>query len=58
MEQVKKWVGDTRARARLYHTRVQAKADVFDYTERLHNTIPDRHSILSYLDPVEVERTT
>jgi len=39
----------------LYHTRDQAKADVFDYIERFYN--PRRwHSTLGYLSPMEFER--
>lgn len=38
-----------------YRTRDAAKADVFDYIERLYNTIR-RHSTIGYLSPVEFER--
>ncbi len=39
----------------LYHTRDQAKADVFDYIERFYNP-RRRHSTLGYLSPIEFER--
>lgn len=39
----------------LYHTRDQAKADVFDYIERFSNP-RRRHSTLGYLSPMEFER--
>ena len=39
----------------LYHTRDQAKADVFDYIERFYNP-HRRHSTLGYLSPMEFER--
>ena len=38
-----------------YRTRDHAKADVFDYIERLNNP-KRRHSTLGYLSPVEFER--
>jgi putative transposase len=38
-----------------YRTRVQAKADVFDYIERFYNP-KRRHSTLGYLSPIEFER--
>ena len=39
----------------LYHTRNQAKADVFDDIERFYNP-RRRHSALGYLSPMEFER--
>jgi putative transposase len=39
----------------LYHTRDQAKADVFDYIERFYNP-RRRHSTLGYLSPMAFER--
>ena len=39
----------------LYHTRDQAKADVFDYIECFYNP-RRRHSTLGYLSPIEFER--
>ena len=39
----------------VYRTRDAARADVFDYIERLYNTVR-RHSTIGYLSPVEFER--
>lgn len=44
-----------RTAAKLYHTRAQAKADVFDYIECFYNP-RRRHSTLGYLSPVEFEK--
>jgi putative transposase len=44
-----------RTAAKLYRTRVQAKADVFDYIECFYNP-RRRHSTLDYLSPMEFER--
>ena len=38
-----------------YRTRNQAKAEVFDYSERLYNSTR-RHSTLGYLSPMDFER--
>jgi len=43
-----------RVNRRVYATRDEAKADVFDYVERFYNP-RRRHSTLSYLSPVEYE---
>jgi hypothetical protein len=43
-----------RMNRRVYATRDEAKADVFDYVERLYNP-RRRHSTLGYLSPVEYE---
>jgi putative transposase len=40
---------------KVYRTRHDARADVFDYIERFYNTIR-RHSTIGYLSPVEFER--
>jgi putative transposase len=39
---------------RVYHSRDEARADVFDYIERFYNIVP-RHSTIAYLSPVEFE---
>lgn len=44
-----------RTAAKLYRTRDQARADVFDYIERFYNPTR-RHSTLGYLSPMEFER--
>lgn len=43
-----------RTARKIYHTRNEAKANVFDYIERFYNT-PRRHSTIGYLGPVEFE---
>jgi putative transposase len=44
-----------RTAAKMYRTREQAKADVFDYIECFYN--PRRwHSTVDYLSPMEFER--
>jgi putative transposase len=40
---------------KLYRSRDQARADVFDYIERFDNTVR-RHSTIGYLSPVGFER--
>ena len=40
---------------KVYRTRNEAKADVFDYIKRFYNTIR-RHSTIGYVSPVEFER--
>jgi putative transposase len=44
-----------RTAGKLYRTRDEAKADVFDYIERFYNT-KRRHSTIGYLSPMEFER--
>ena len=44
-----------RVARRVYRTRDQARADVFDYIERFYNP-RRRHSTLGYLSPMEFER--
>jgi putative transposase len=39
---------------KVYRTRDEAKADVFDYIERFYNT-KRRHSTIGYLSPMEFE---
>ena len=40
---------------KVYRTRDDARADVFDYIERFYNTVR-RHSTIGYVSPVEFER--
>ena len=40
---------------KVYRTRDDARADVFDYIERFYNTVC-RHSTIEYVSPVEFER--
>jgi putative transposase len=44
-----------RTAAKMYRTREQAKADVFDYIECFYNP-RRRHSTLGYLSPMEFEK--
>lgn len=44
-----------RIRGRVYRSRVEARADVFDYIERFYNP-KRRHSTLGYLSPVDFEK--
>ena len=44
-----------RTARKLYRTRDEAKADVFDYVERFYNP-KRRHSTIGYLSPMEFER--
>ena len=44
-----------RTARKIYRTRSEARADVFDYIERFYNAIR-RHSTIGYLSPVEFER--
>jgi putative transposase len=43
-----------RAGRKVYRSRDDARADVFDYIERFYNTVR-RHSTIGYLSPVEFE---
>ena len=43
-----------RVRRKVYRTRDQARADVFDYIERFYNPTR-RHSTIGYLSPMEYE---
>jgi transposase InsO family protein len=40
---------------KVYRSRDEARADVFDYIERFYNPVR-RHSTIGYLSPVEFER--
>ena len=40
---------------KVYRTRTQARADVFDYIERVYNPVR-RHSTLGYVSPLEFEK--
>jgi transposase InsO family protein len=44
-----------RTARKMYRTRDQAKADVFDYIERFYNP-KRRHSTIGYLSPMEFEK--
>ena len=44
-----------RIRGKVYRTRGEARADVFDYIERFYNAVR-RHSTIGYISPVEFER--
>lgn len=44
-----------RVRGRVYRTRAEARADVFDYIERFYN-MRRRHSTLGYVSPVAYEK--
>lgn len=44
-----------RTRPKMYRTRDEARADVFDYIERFYNP-QRRHSTIGYVSPMEVER--
>ena len=44
-----------RVNRRVYATRKEAKADVFDYVERFYNP-RRRHSTLGYLSPADYEK--
>lgn len=46
-----------RIRGRIYRTRDDARADVFDYIERFYNRTR-RHSTIGYLSPVDFEKQT
>jgi putative transposase len=43
-----------RVARKIYRTRDEAKADVFDYIERFYNT-KRRHSTIGYISPMEFE---
>ena len=40
---------------KVYRSRYEARADVFDYIERFYNAVR-RHSTLGYLSPIEFEK--
>ena len=44
-----------RTARKVYRSRAEAKADMFDYIERFYNPWR-RHSTLGYLSPIEFER--
>ena len=44
-----------RTARKVYRSRDEAKADVFDYIERFYNS-KRRHSTIGYLSPMEFER--
>src|SRR5690606_4385705 len=54
MESFFKSLKSERTDRKVYRTRDQARADVFDYIERFYNT-RRRHSTLGYISPVQYE---
>ena len=44
-----------RVRRRIYATRAEARADLFDYVERFYNP-RRRHSTIGYLSPIDFEK--
>ena len=44
-----------RTACKVYRTRNEARADVFDYIERFYNAVR-RHSTIGYISPVEFEK--
>lgn len=46
-----------RVARKVYHSRADAKSDVFDYIERFYNPTR-RHSTLGYLSPIDFEKQT
>lgn len=46
-----------RTARKMYRSRDEAKADVFDYIERFYNP-KRRHSTVGYMSPMEFERQT
>lgn len=46
-----------RVARKIDRTRDEAKADVFDYTERFYDP-KRRHSMIGYMSPMEFERMT
>ncbi len=44
-----------RIKSKVYRTRDEARADVFDYIERFYNALR-RHSTIGYLSPAEFEK--
>ena len=55
MESFFKSLKAERADARIYRSRADAKADVFDYIERFYNS-KRRHSTLGYVSPIQFEQ--
>jgi putative transposase len=45
-----------RTNRKMYATRDEARADVFDYIERFYNA-KRRHSTLGYLSPIDYEKS-
>ena len=44
-----------RIRGKVYRSRDEVRADVFDYIERFYNAVR-RHSTIGYVSPIEFER--
>ena len=55
MERFFKTLKTERTDRKVYRTRDNAKADVFDYIERFYNRIR-RHSTIDYISPAQFEQ--
>jgi len=55
METFFKSLKTERTDRKVYRSRAQAKADVFDYIERIYNA-RRRHSTLGYVSPMQFEQ--
>jgi putative transposase len=53
--EVRHGAAEVYAARKIYRSRDEAKADVFDYIERFYNP-KRRHSTIGYMSPIEFER--